>query len=380
MTHVAGTCFPAYDGAWLGSVIPSAVAAVGGDGWPNPLGLPAASSYVVFLIDGLGWNLLLAHVEEAPYLSQLAEQQRTPITSGVPSTTVTSLTSLGTGLPTGAHGIVGFTSRIPGTDRLLDALRWDPHVDPREWQPHQTVFARAEASGVHTTVVGKRIFEHSGLTQAGQRGAEFVGADTVGERISAAVHSASRPGSVTYVYDGKLDATGHRSGSRSWAWRHQLGIVDAFAARLRGALPPGAALVVTADHGMVDIDFDDRVDVDADPALTDGVRLLGGEARFRHVYCENGAVDDVLAAWSQRLGERALVMSRSQAIEDGWFGPTESAVRPRLGDVIVASVGKVAIMSTNQFPYEATLVGLHGSVTADEMLVPLLVDLGPADR
>ena len=145
--------------------------------------------------------------------------------------------------------------------------------------------------------MSRRAFEGSGLTVASQRGAEYVGADTPGERISAVVQASSQPSSLVYVYEGELDSTGHRIGCRSWAWEHQLGVVDEFAQRLRAALPPEVTLVVTADHGMVDIAPDRRIDVDANVALLDGVNLLGGEARFRHLYCEAGAVDDVVGRW-----------------------------------------------------------------------------------
>ncbi|MDP9318766.1 MAG: alkaline phosphatase family protein [Actinomycetota bacterium] len=365
---------PAYGSGSLVDVVPSALAALGVDGWSNVLALPAASSYVVLLVDGLGWNLLRRHRSEAPYLSSLTERGRA-ITSGVPSTTATSLTSIGTGLPPGTHGVVGFTSRVPGTNRLLDALRWDSRVDPREWQPHPTAFERAALAGVAVNVVSKRMFENSGLTRAGQRGATYLGADLVGEKISTTVRAASVPGSFTYVYDGELDTTGHRHGCESWSWKYQLAMVDGFARTLRSALPSEATLVVVADHGMVDIAMERRVDVDEEQDLRLGVSLIGGEARFRHLYCESGAVEDVVARWHDRLGESALVLARDPAIETGWFGAVEPAVRPRLGDVIVASVGDVAVMSSERFPHEATLVGLHGSVTADEMLVPLLVDV-----
>jgi Type I phosphodiesterase / nucleotide pyrophosphatase len=364
---------PRYFGGAISDVLPSAVAACGGAAWANSLDLPAAESYVVFLIDGLGWNALLAHPEEAPYLTTLAAFGA-PITCGVPSTTATSLTSLGTGLPPGAHGVVGFTSRIPGTDRLLDALRWDSDVDPREWQVYETVFARAAAAGTPTTIVSKREFEGSGLTEASQRGARFVGADSSGERISAVVRASSSPGSLTYVYEGELDATGHRSGSRTWAWEHQLATVDSFAQRLRESLPERVGLVVTADHGMVDVPAEGRLDVDACPDLLDGVVLFGGEARFRHLYCAAGAAVDVVACWRDTLGADAWVVSRDEAIGEGWFGAVDSRVRPRLGDVMVASRGPTAVLSSVRFALEASLIGLHGSLSADEMLVPLLVD------
>ncbi len=366
---------PRYGSASLADVVPSALAALGANGWTNVLGLPPAASYVVLLVDGLGWNLLRRHAAVAPYLSSLLERGMA-ITAGVPSTTATSLTSLGTGLPPGVHGVVGFTSRIPGTNRLLDALRWDSRVvDPRAWQPHPTAFERAARAGVPVSVVSKRIFERSGLTLAGQRGATYLGADLAGERISTTVRAARVPGSLTYVYDGDLDSTGHRHGCDSAAWRYQLAMVDGLAKTLRGALPDEVALVVVADHGMVDIPLERRVDVGAEPDLMNGVDLFGGEARFRHLYCAPDAVDGVVDRWGERLGNRALVTIRGSAIAAGWFGTVQDAVLPRLGDVLVASLGDVAVVSSGAFPHEATLVGLHGSLTPDEMLVPLLCDL-----
>lgn len=364
---------PRYFGGALSDVLSSALAAAGASEWVNSFAIPPASSYVVFLVDGLGWNQLLAHPEEAPYLTTLAAGCE-PITCGVPSTTATSLTSLGTGLPPGAHGMVGFTSRIPGTNRLLDALRWDCDVNPREWQRHDTVFARAAAQGISATIVSKRMFEGSGLTVASQRGGRFVGADSVGERISAVVQACGERGSLTYVYEGELDSTGHRSGSRSWAWDHQLAMVDSFALRLREALPENVGLAITADHGMVDISPEGRLDIDEHPELLDGVSLFGGEARFRHLYCDAGAVPDVVAGWRSQMGANAWVVSRDEAVDEGWFGGVDLQVRPRLGDVMVASRGDVAVVSTSRFPHEARLIGLHGSLSSDEMLVPLLVD------
>jgi len=375
-TICAEGVLPHYFGGSLGDVIPSAVAALGTPGWSNVLGLPQAESYVVFLVDGLGWNLLRSRAEFAPYLSSLADGTE-PLTCGVPSTTATSLTSLGTGLPPGAHGVVGFTSRIPGTNELLNALEWDrDDVDPHVWQPHETAFERAATAGVSTTSVSKRRFEGSGLSIASQRGATFIGADTIGERISAAVRAAAETTSLTYVYEGELDSTGHHSGTRSWAWEHQLSAADAFAAQLREALPRQTALVVVADHGMVDASPDLKLDVDQHPHLLQGVHLFGGEARFRHLYCDEGAVERVAFEWREQMGENAWVVTRDQAIDEGWFGSVDSHVRARLGDVMVASRGSGAVVATEQRPEEAALIGLHGSLTCDEMLVPLLVDSG----
>ena len=377
MTHPpgpAGFVEPAYDCRSLGDLVPAVAEALGHPlgAAPSGLTLPAASSYVVFLVDGMGTELLRRYAHSAPFLASLLDEQES-MTAGVPSTTATSLTSLGTGLPPGAHGLVGFTSRIPGTDSLLNALSWDKSVDPVAWQPHPTAFGRLVAAGVTVTAVNKREFRGSGLTVAAHRGAEFVGADRVGERIAGVVAASSQRPSLTYMYDGDLDWTGHKFGVASSQWLQQLAMVDAEAEQLRETLPPDVRLVVVADHGMIDSPPESRVDVADHPELRDGLALVGGEARFRHLYARGGAVDDVVATWRAHLGSRAEVLTRDEAILRGWFGTVQPGVRPRLGDVVVACTGDTAILSTRDFPYEATLVGLHGSLTPAEMLIPLLV-------
>lgn len=363
---------PAYGRRSLGDVVPAVASALGVPGMtpPTDLELPDAPAYVVFLVDGLGSLLLERYAHAAPYLSAMVGR---PGTAGVPSTTVTSLTSFGTGLTPGAHGLVGFTSRIPGTDRLLNALWWNKEIDPLEWQPNPTAFSSLAALGVRVSVVNKREFRGSGLTVAAHRGAEFVGADKVGERIAATVAASAERPSLTYVYDGDLDWTGHKYGVASSQWLQQLAMIDAEAEQLREALPADRRLVVVADHGMVDSAMDHRLDVDEHLELRDGLAVFGGEARFRHLYCHNGAVADVAACWTQTLGDRADVLTRDEAIARGWFGAVTPTVLPRLGDVVVASRGDYAIMSTADFPYENTLVGLHGSLTPDEMLIPVIV-------
>jgi hypothetical protein len=370
-----GFCEPAYGDRSLGDVVPAVAAALAhplGEA-PRGLDLPEAASYVVFLIDGLGANLLERHAEAAPYLSSLLATS-TIGTAGVPSTTSTSLTSLGTGMVPGGHGMVGFTTRVPGTDDLLNALVWDADISPKEWQPHTTAFSRLQASGVQVSVVNKREFFGSGLTVAAHRGADYVGVDRVGERIAAVVAASSANPSLTYVYDGDLDWTGHRWGVDSSHWLQQLAMIDHEAEQLREALPADRRLLVVADHGMVDVPADDRIDVADDAALSSGLSLIGGEARFRHLYCVGGAVPDVLATWRATLGDSAEVLTRAEAIGNGWFGPVDPAVLPRIGDIVVACRGTSAVLSTDGFPYENRLIGMHGSLTDDEMLIPLLVD------
>ncbi|MFF3644574.1 alkaline phosphatase family protein [Streptomyces sp. NPDC002564] len=372
---------PAYGAGSLADLLPTLVAHQGVDGFaPVIPELAPADRNCVFLIDGLGWEQLRAHPAEAPFLTSLLQSSRggtgRPVTAGFPATTATSLASVGTGLPPGDHGLPGYTVRNPATDELMNQLRWNPWTDPYAWQPHPTVFQRAHDAGVHTAQVSAPHFEHTPLTKVALSGGSFRGRLSGEDRMDlAAQQLAAGDRSLVYTYYAEVDGKGHRFGVDSDAWRGQLMYVDRLAQRLAEQLPPRSALYVTADHGMLDIPFDEasRIDFDEDWELRAGVALLGGEGRARHVYAVPGAVDDVLTVWREVLGEQFWVAGRDEAIAAGWFGPhVDQRVYERIGDVVAAAHDDVAIVATEREPKESALVGMHGSMTPVEQLVPLL--------
>jgi hypothetical protein len=363
---------PRYGESSLADLASSVLASLGVAGEANPLGLAPAERVCLLVVDGLGWELLREHPAAAPFLSELAVAGR-PLTAGFPATTVTSLASLGTGRPPGQHGLLGYQVAVPGQNRLLNGLRWDSRVDPVAWQPGSTIFERAAAAGLGARRVAQASLAGTGLSVAAMRGAQFLSADTVGALVAQGAAALRRPGpALATVYHADLDSTGHVFGCSSDAWRYHLGHVDKLAEQLAGTLPPGTVLYVTADHGMTDVSAQDRIDADAEPALREGVALLGGDARARYVYAEPGAAADVLAAWREVLGLRAWVASREQAIAEGWFGPVDPAFAPRIGDVVAAPAGSAAIVATQAEPRESRLIGMHGSLTPSDQLVPLL--------
>ena len=188
----------------------------------------------------------------------------------------------------------------------------------------------------------------------------------------AASAASEQDRAIVTVYHGDLDSAGHVFGVGSDAWYYQLAHVDKLAEQIAGALPGGSILYVTGDHGMVDVSPDDRIDVDAVPQLRHGVALLGGEPRARHVYAEPGAAADVLATWRETLGDRAWVASRDDAIKEGWFGPVDAGMMARIGDIVAAPAGGWAIVATQAEPRESALVGMHGSLSSSDQLVPML--------
>ncbi|MCW2798864.1 MAG: alkaline phosphatase family protein [Aeromicrobium sp.] len=351
-------------------IMPSVASALGAPGFTNSLSLPEAPRYVVMLVDGLGQTLLEDNADAAPFLSSL--HGVADVVCGVPSTTVTSLTSLGTGLSAGEHGMVGYTSRVPETGQRLNSLKWDQPVDPLVWQPYPTVLHQLLGQGVSASSVNDAKFADTGLTLCSQRGVPFHGVNSVWERLDVILEVIeSAPRSVTYAYESRLDHTGHAKGCTSPEWREMLSTIDREIADLRAELPADCALIVTADHGMVDLPMTDRFDVDQQPGLMDDIDLLAGEARFRHIYTRSGAADDVAARWAEVLGDRAVV--RTQAGSEDWFGPITPDVRPRIGDVLVAALGDFAAFSSNDFAIELKMTGFHGSITEAELRIPVLV-------
>jgi hypothetical protein len=366
---------PSYGTATLADLSSSILASVdpGSPESQNVLGLPTTQRACLLIVDGLGWELLRAHPAAAPFLSELARNSK-PITAGFPATTVTSLGSICTGRPPGQHGILGYQVIIPGENRLLNGLRWDSRVDPHKWQPLPTLYERATAAGIAAMHVAQGSFRGTGLTVATMRGADFRPADSMGAlaaQAAAAITENSR--AFVTVYHGDLDATGHVFGVASDAWYNHLAHVDKLAEQLAGELPSGACMYVTADHGMVDIGQEDKLDVDALPELRAGVALLGGEPRARHVYARPGAAADVLATWRDVLGDRAWVLPREEAIKEGWFGPVDDRMAPRIGDVVAAPAGSLALVAMKAEPRESALFGMHGSLTSSEQLVPALM-------
>ena len=370
---------PAYGSASLSDLLPAVAGGLGVTGLPETgLVLPPADRVCVFLVDGLGWELLRAHADEAPFLNSLLPSSLAgsgqPLTAGFPATTATSLASVGTGLPPGAHGLAGYTVRIPGDRRLMNQLRWQPHVTPRTWQPYPTVFQLADRAGVATFQVSSPKFQYTPLTEVALSGGLFLGRLPGEERMDlAADRLGSADRALVYTYYSELDAMGHRYGVNSDAWRGQLMVVDRLAQRLAEQLPPRSVLYVTADHGMIDIAPGDRIDFDQDDELRAGVALLGGEGRARHVYAQPGAEDDVFTVWSERLGGAMWVATRDQAIAEGWFGPVvDDRVYERIGDVVAAARDDMAVIASRREPGESAMIGLHGSMTPVEQLVPLL--------
>lgn len=375
---------PRYGRASTADLTPSLLAALGVGTFEDVLGLGVARRACLLLIDGLGFHQLREHTELAPRLA--AATRTEPIDAACPTTTVANLGSIGTGRTPGEHGMLGATVALPDQDRPMSLLQWKlagvgpkvPLVDrepPERVQPLPTILQSAAGAGLEPVTVGPREHAGSGLNRAVLRGATHVGADSPAE-LATTVPAvlAERDRRFVYAYHGPLDLAGHTQGIDSDGWREELSAVDRLVADLSSRMPADALLVVTADHGMVDLDREDLVDVADVPALLDGVRVVAGEPRLRHVHARPDADPrDVLAAWRDALADRCWVVSREEAVEEGWFGPVSERSRQRVGDVVVAAREPIGIVQRDVDPRQRELVGHHGSLTDAELHVPLAV-------
>ena len=365
-------------------VLPTAAALLSVDGAVDALGVTARVGelrrVVVVLVDGMGWHLLPELAADAPLLASVlagGAGQLDELACTFPSTTPTSLASLATGVAPGRHGILGFTVKLPETDRVLNHIWWRDDPPASQWQPVPTWFERLRWAGVGARAVLPAAFLGSGLTEAVYRGAQFLAATDDDDYAQLVVDQLRAEPGLVYAYTAALDTAAHLFGVGSPEWHAAGAYVDALLTRLVEALPPDAALLITADHGGLNVPESRRIDLDADSRLSAGVRVVAGDPRVRYLYTEPGAASDVIAAWSELLAGRAEVRSRDDAVAAGLFGSVLPDHLPRIGDVVVSCLGDTAVLTgTHEPPEVAQLVGFHGAGDPVEMAIPLITFQG----
>ncbi|MCT1957763.1 alkaline phosphatase family protein [Kocuria rhizophila] len=366
---------PRYGSRSIADVLSSAAAATGVPGTCNALSLPAAHRYVVVLVDGLGSRLLREVQGYAPTLR--SAQSLGELDAAFPSTTSVSLSCLGTGAAPGTHGMLGYDVLDPATERVVNMLgQWPADVDPLAWQPVPTVLERA-AEHVDTATVSAPRFESSGLTRAALRGGRFVGADGVYARTARTLEQLreGRRGLVYFYWD-ELDKTGHRVGWRSDAWLRSLEELDSALKRLVTRLPANTRVLLTADHGMVDVGPEHRLDVSGEADLVDGVRHTAGEPRAVQLHLSAHAdPEDVARRWQEHFGDAVWTATRTELARAGYFGADpDPRMLARAGDVWILGKEEIALYDVSrQGTRPLGMVGQHGSLTDEERYVPALL-------
>ena len=355
------------DALSLADVFPSCLASLRGE--PNRLGLPEVRAAIVLLVDGLGAHALRERAGHARTLAASTDS----VDSGFPTTTSSALATLTTGARPGQHGLVGYTVLDAVNDRMINQLSGWEGLDPQIWQAMPTVFEQARDAGYRATAILPDRYHDSPFTRAVLRGATFVAGATIADRLVAAAQLLATPGApqLVYVYVYELDKAGHAYGAESEQWTAALETLDAAVRDF--TLPKDVGLIVTADHGMIDIPAHNQVIFDTVPELVAGVAHVGGEPRCLQLYFASDADRDAtVAAWRDSEGARSWVATREEAIAANWFGEVRPAVESRIGDLIVAARKAIAYYQSTSSVRSMAMVGQHGSLSPAEVRVPLV--------
>jgi hypothetical protein len=328
---------------------------------------------LLFLIDGFGFDTLSQYADVIPTMSRMFNHGL--VQTSFPSTTATSLATLTTGELPGVHGMLGYTVQVPRSGgRLLNALKWDERVDPENWQPVETLFQRASAIGISVTHVAAKRYENSGFTRAVFRGAEYKGANVVADLVSETKQALQKTPSFVYLYVNDLDNAGHSDGVGSDKWIAALSAIDQMVSQLMKEVPKGTRIWVTSDHGMINVQ--EKIIIGQDNPLLTGVSVIAGEPRARHLYLESDSVqarEDAASLWQQYLQEKALVLTREQAISSDLFGAQLSAdAVDRMGEVIAIARSGLVLLDPERADKEGAMVGHHGGDSEIESQVGLL--------
>ena len=366
---------PDYDAANLVGVVPALMAAPGDR--PHWIPGPArdAERVVLLVLDGLGWQQMQERLALVPHLASL---EGGPITSVAPTTTACALTSLVVGAPPAVHGIVGYRLVVAGPTgpEVMNVLKWrTPSGDAREFVDPLEFQAVTPFAGKPVPVVSKAAFAGTAFTDAHQRGARQVGwYEPSGLAVDVRRVLGEGEPFVYAYYDG-IDRIAHIYGLDDH-YDAEVAAVDRIVGDLVDTLPPDTALVVTSDHGQVEVGRDV---VELHDDVLRRVSMVSGEPRFRWLHTHTGdpgQARELADLCLEHYGHQAWVATYEEVERDGWLGgPVTPEVRSRLGDVALVPFEPVAYLERGEAA-ESKLVCRHGSLTADEMFVPLVASRG----
>jgi len=350
----------------LGSVI----------GVDNRLNFRPAKRVFTVLVDGLGAHNLKAAGGHAPLLNQALAKSK-PIACGFPSTTATSITSFGTGLPAGQHGLVGYKlyDRTDGTAfNLLNG--WDEVRRPEAWQPHQTVSQRALAAGIGAFFIGPKAYEGSDFTRATMREAKYLPARTISDRfeVAAQLLRTDKSDWIAYLYVPELDQMAHNKGVNSSAWLEALEEVNGAVASLSRHLGKADGLILTADHGVIDVQPHQQIMLDEIAIDWSKVACVAGEPRVNYLYLNDAAAgEEIRTGLQTSLGDKAVVLATDELVAAGLLGPVTPETRARLPELYVLALKNVALYHRGFAPpLSLNMIGQHGGLHPTELTVPLL--------
>ena len=315
--------------------------------------IPQADTLVLVLFDGLG-VAQLDHDAAATFRSS----QVGVLASSFPTTTSVALASMVTAQDPGEHGLIAHLMYHPGTDRVVNTLKWVDLTgalvtwDYASVLPRPNLWERLGAAGVEPMTVQPGSFLGTPLSRLLYRGARFEPAWTEEELIDATISLAAVPGRLIFTYVPPVDVAGHVHGLGSEEFTDAVRYAARVWDQIRARLPSGVALIGTADHGLIEYPPEQKTLIR--DGRFDSLRFAG-DPRGLHVWGEDGLISEFARTVDSEVMDPASL-----------FGVRH----PTMGDgLVLAPPGRVLLPPG----FDKRLLCYHGGLDPAEVEVPLLV-------
>ena len=383
-----GLCPPNYaDGSNL-NLLASIIRARGGRSSHRELAeLPAATlrrypRLALVVIDGIGENQLARHLETGGGQHFWSAHPRRILTTVFPATTAAATTTLTTGASPTEHGVLGWHLHLPDLGLVSTILKATTRTGmPIAGEPFDLTRYLALPSPLATTL-GRRVLlsfgaiPRSRFSRAGTSWTERRAFRTLAGMERCLLQFArERTAGLAYAYWPEYDTLVHEYGSHHRHARQHLEAIDTILARLAIRLAgTGTALLVTADHGLVDVPPEGRVDLRAVPGFYEALAMLpSGDARQVHCFVRPAHARTFAARVRRSLGHACYCVPGAEILQSGLFGPgrPHPALASRTGDFVLLARDHHAFASPLPGERADFLAANHGGMSADEMLVPL---------
>lgn len=377
---------PDYAGGGILNLVASLVQARGGPAEHPPLdllsgaGLEGVTNLVLLVIDGLGDTWLRRHAPGG----LLARHRLGSITSVFPSTTASAITTYLTGDAPLRHGLTGWhtwmgelgcvMTVLPGTPRYGGVSYRAAGLDPARLFGHRALFDRIATP---SWVLAPSQIAGSDFNLAHRGRAEVLGYADLPDlvRKTARLLRRGRGPAYVYCYWPELDSIGHRQGMEGPAAIQHLGVLEQALDELLGRIAGTDTLIlVSADHGQLDLRPGDRIDLADHPGLARTLALpLCGEGRAAFAYLRSGQGSAFLDYCAGPLAGLVSVVPSRVLLESGYFGtgPVHPRFAERIGDYCLLPTGARVIRQWLPFERPHELIGQHGGLSDPEMRVPL---------
>ena len=337
-------------------------------------------------IDGMGQRLLAArrgHIPfMRPYLTQAEDVWGQPVRTCVPSTTVAALTSLHTGLSPAQTGMLGYQCWDPTARRVLNLITFEGFNRPaRSWCDQPTYFTRARQLDLEALALVPPDFVGSTLSEITLRDANLKVSTELSQRCSHALQAFKQGADYVYLYWSQLDHWGHNRGWSHPRWLQELEAIDRGLSELRAQLPQDVAMVITADHGMVNVTAETTIDL-ATCELASQIAAVSGEPRALHIHLKEQYLGQDPAGNRTRKAPKALVLVQWQKLVAG-RGQIVADYREVYGDISDPNrIGDFTIFAKDNYQFVDSrfhsrgvleMVGVHGALSDAEMEIPLII-------